>query len=72
MVGSLETCEYIKDFFGQYYNYSPENKYIYPHGVIYSFELYNKTALEVIKKELYQDAKIYLDRKYQQAININY
>lgn len=59
-------------FFGQYYNYQPEKRYIHEYGVIYCFELKNKTVLKVIKEELYQNATIYLDRKYKQALNIEY
>lgn len=72
VLGSLATCEYIKDFFGKYYNYQPEKEYIHKYGVIYCFELKNKIALKVIKEELYQNATIYLDRKYKQALNIEY
>ena len=67
-VGSLESCEYIKKFFGKWVNYDPNCKYIYKQGAIYSFELRRKELLSIIEN-LYQDSKIYLDRKYTIAVS---
>ena len=62
-VGSLQSCEYIKNKISKYYNFNPNNKYIYPKETIYSLEIRNKDINSVIKK-IY-NGNIYLDRKYE-------
>lgn len=64
-VGSLESCQYIKNHFSQWYNFKPQNKYIYQHGTIYSFEIGSYKVNDIMKNHIYKDATIYLDRKYQ-------
>ena len=66
-VGSKESCEYIKDYFSKYYIYQKEYKYIYKYGVIYCFELRNRTVNKALYN-LYANSSIYLTRKYEVAI----
>lgn len=63
MVGSLETLQYIKNFI-QSNVIDVSNNHITPHGSIYKFELTSKEKTKKILDYLYQDAKIYLTRKY--------
>lgn len=67
-VGSLESCQYIKNKFSKWYDFKNENKYIYKHGTIFSFEIRSKQVNEILKK-IYNNATIYLDRKYQTVQN---
>lgn len=67
-VGSLESCQYMKNKFSQWYNFNEQNKYIYEHGTIFSFEIRNKKVNDILKK-IYNNATIYLDRKYQTVLN---
>ena len=67
-VGSKTSCEYVKAWFTQYVDFKEDCSYIYKHGAIYSFELRNKQA-NLALKELYLNAAIYLDRKYETVLN---
>ena len=67
-VGSLKSCQYIKNKFSKWYDFKNENKYIYKHGTIFSFEIRSKQVNEILKK-IYNNATIYLDRKYQTVQN---
>ncbi len=69
-VGSLESCEYIKNFLQQFVDYKEDCNYIYPHGKIYSFELNNQQVNKALKY-IYNNANIYLDRKYQTVQNFD-
>lgn len=62
-VGSMESCQYIKNFFGKYIQYQEDKSYIYEHGTIFSFELRNKEVNKALK-DIYLNSSIYLDRKY--------
>lgn len=62
-VGSLESCQYMKNKFSKWYNFKSNKKYIYEHGTIYSFEIRSK-EINSILKDIY-NSNIYLDRKYQ-------
>lgn len=68
-VGSLESCQYMKDKFSKWYNFNSNNKYIYEHGTIFSFEIRSKEVNDIFKNKIYKDATIYLDRKYQTVQN---
>ena len=68
-VGSFESCNYIKNYFiSQGVICKDSCEYIYDYGTIKSLELMNKETRCVIKK-LYENASIYLDRKYWFVIN---
>ena len=62
-VGSLDSCNYLKEKFSKWFNFNPKCKYIYPKGTIYSFEIRNQKINNVLKKIYSQD--IYLERKYE-------
>ena len=62
-VGSLKSCEYMKNKFSKWYNFQSDKKYIYEHGTIYSFEIRNQKVNDILK-DIY-NSTIYLDRKYQ-------
>ena len=64
-VGSLESCQYMKNKFSKWYDFNPNNKYIYEHGTIFSFEIRSKKINDIFKNKIYKDATIYLNRKYQ-------
>jgi hypothetical protein len=62
--GSYETMEYIKNYIhSNIVNVSNNN--ITKHETIYKFELTSSVKTELILKYFYQDANIYLDRKYK-------
>lgn len=63
-VGSLESCQYMKDKFSKWYDFKPDKKYIYEHGTIFSFQINSKKVNEILKK-IYNNATVYLTRKYQ-------
>lgn len=63
-VGSLESCEYLKNIFSQWFPFQEDCKYIYLKETIYSFEIRNKKINNILKK-IYDNSTIYLDRKYQ-------
>lgn len=62
-VGSLESCQYMKNKFAKWYNFKSDKKYIYEYGTIYSFEIRSKEINNILKN-IY-NSNIYLDRKYQ-------
>ena len=64
LVGSKDICQYVKEVFSKWYDFKPDKKYIYEHGTIYSFEIRSQNVNNILKK-IYQDAIIYLDRKYE-------
>ena len=43
-------------------------KYIYQKGVIYDFSIYSSDVVISVYKTLYENASIYLDRKYAIAM----
>lgn len=64
IVGSYETLSYIKDFIQE--NIADvSNNHIVEHGVIYKFALSSQEKTYKILHYFYNDAKIYLDRKYK-------
>lgn len=66
-VGSFEMCNYIKDYFKNFYNYKDNCQYIYPKGTIYEFNVRSKQIYNGLKY-IYQNATIYLDRKYKKIM----
>lgn len=68
-VGSLESCEYLKDIFKEWFDFNSNCKYIYQHGTIYSFEIRNKNINPILKK-IYSNATVFLDRKYEIVQNL--
>lgn len=68
IVGTLE----IVDFIRQYINDNIQNleyKYIYEHGKIKSLIIRDQTIIKKCYEHFYKDAHVYLDRKYQIAMN---
>ncbi len=63
IVGSKEICQYVQDFITEnIYNIS--NNKIHEHGIIYKLELSGQQQSSIILQKLYENANIYLDRKY--------
>ena len=70
-VGSFESCAYIKEYFGKYgVKYSHNCKYIYDYNEIKCLEIMNKEAKKIIFS-IYNNASIYLDRKFSQAMALS-
>lgn len=68
LVGSLEICQYVKDYFSKWYNFQEDKKYIYEYGTIFSLQIRSKKVNDILYN-LYNNASIYLDRKYQVVQN---
>lgn len=68
IVGSYEICSYVKDFINENIK-DISNNTIREHGVIYKLEVTGSKQTAIILKELYDNAHIYLDRKYQLYID---
>ena len=64
IVGSFETCLYVKNFFEKTLIEKIPNN-ILKHGTIYRFNITSKKLANRALDILYQHADIYLDRKYQ-------
>lgn len=64
IVGSLEICSYVQNFINNNIKDISSNK-IQTHGVIYKLELSGKLQSSEILQYLYENAIIYLDRKYE-------
>ena len=67
-VGSIESCQYIKDYFEKWIDYKENCSYIYKKGTIFSFGLKNQQVNEALKA-IYLNSSIYLDRKYEVVKN---
>ena len=66
IVGSEIMMEYIRDFFAKHLNWEQtQDKYIHPHGKIYKFCVGGKDVSKKILHLLYDNATIYLNRKYK-------
>lgn len=66
-VGSKETCEYMKKYFGQWVNYKNGCNYVrIKQGKLYTFELVQKDRIKVLK-HIYKNASVYLDRKFNKV-----
>lgn len=62
--GSYKVMEYIKNYIHNNIIDVSDNN-ITEHGTIYKFELTSKTKTKTILKYFYENATIYLDRKYK-------
>lgn len=70
-VGSFESCAHIKEYFGKHgVIYADNCKYIHDYDKIKCLEIMNKEAKKVIFS-IYDNASIYLDRKFDQAIAVS-
>lgn len=64
LVGSYEICKYVRDFIND--NVSPiENESIYPHDSIWKFAIAGRLQTSKILSFFYDNASVYLDRKYK-------
>ena len=63
IVGSKEICEYVKNFIIKNV-YDISHNTIREHGTIYKLEISGRIQTSIILKALYENANIYLDRKY--------
>ena len=64
VVGSYEICDYVKNFLNKYV-ISTDTNSITNHGVIKTFEISGKYKSAAVINYLYENASIYLDRKYE-------
>lgn len=64
IVGSLDICTYVKNFITNNIK-DISNNTIHEHGIIFKLELSGKLQTSQILQYLYEDATIYLDRKYK-------
>lgn len=69
LVGSLDIINFVKNFINDnIHELNSKYKYIYPKGVIYDFSIYTSDVVISVYKTLYENASIYLDRKYAIAM----
>lgn len=68
IVGSKEICQYIQNFIIENI-YDISNNKIHEHGIIYKLELNGRKQCSIILQKLYENANIYLDRKYNLYID---
>lgn len=69
LVGSLDIINFVKDFINDHiHKINPNYKYIYPKGIIYDFTICSSDVVISVYKALYENASIYLDRKYVAAM----
>ena len=65
---NLDIIHFVKDFINDnIHEINPNYKYIYQKGVIYDFTIYSFDVVFSVYKALYENANIYLDRKYEIA-----
>ena len=69
-VGSIESCQYVKDYFSKWIDYKENCNYIYKKGTIFTFCLKNQQVNNALK-EIYLNSSIYLDRKYEVVKNFD-
>ena len=62
--GSIDTLSYIKDYI-QTNIIDVSNNNITKHGTIFKFELTSELKTKTILKYFYENANIYLDRKFE-------
>lgn len=68
IVGSYEICEYVQKFVTE--NIKDITKYhIRQHGIIFKLELSGRKQSSIILNALYENANIYLQRKYDLYVN---
>ena len=63
IVGSFEICSYVQNFINKNI-IDISNNHIREHGIIYKLEIGGHIQTQKILKFLYENASIYLDRKY--------
>lgn len=63
IVGSFEICSYVQNFINKNI-IDISNNHIREHGIIYKLEISGHIQTQKILKFLYENASIYLDRKY--------
>lgn len=64
IVGSYDICEYVQNYINENIK-DISNNHIREHGTIYKLEINGAEQTPIILKALYENANIYLDRKYQ-------
>lgn len=68
IVGSYDICKYVQDFISENIKDISHNN-IHEHGSIYKLEINGRIQSAEILKALYENANIYLNRKYQLYID---
>ena len=68
LVGSIELVQFFRDFVNENI-VSLNYDYIYQHGTIYRFTSRDQKIVKACFKFLYENANIYLDRKYKKAMS---
>ena len=69
LVGSLDIINFVKNFINDnIHQINSKYKYIYPKGTIYDFSIYSTDVVISVYKTLYENASIYLNRKYAIAM----
>ena len=64
LVGSLEILTFVGKFIDEQLDFHDEITHIHPHGTIYKYAISGRLKVAKISHLLYDDATIYLDRKY--------
>lgn len=64
LVGSLKITNFVRDFIDNELNWNDKSSHIYKHGKIYKYEISGRLKTTQILHLLYDDASIFLDRKY--------
>lgn len=64
LVGSLEMMTFVRNFLDEHLNWNDEKTHIYEHGTIYKYAISGRNKCNQILHFLYDDATIYLNRKY--------
>lgn len=64
IVGSYEICSYVQNYISKYIKDINKNR-IREHGTIYKLEVTGNKQSSIILSALYENANIYLDRKYE-------
>lgn len=64
IVGSKAICEYVQSFISKNI-LDISNNHIREHGTIYKLEVNGKNQATIVLSALYNNALVYLDRKYQ-------
>lgn len=72
LVGSLEIVSFLKQYIHEHiYPLKSTASYIYKHGIIYKASFNALDCVLLCYKHFYGNAKIYLDRKYEQILKFN-
>lgn len=68
LVGSCQICNYVKNYIIENID-DISNNHIREHGIIYKLEVNGRIHTQKMTKALYENATIYLDRKYNIYLN---